>query len=505
MTYTIKLAATTVTDSTHVLQDNEPGYNSTTNQLKIGDGTTQFKDLTALGEAGSGDVIGPSGATNNAIVRFDSATGKLVQDSLSTVDDSGNITAPSFIGALTGNASTATAAAALATARNIILSGDISGTAAFDGSANATITTTLPTVSVTGTFKSVTVNSKGQVTAGTNPTTLAGYGISDAALASHNHTGIYQPVDADLTAIGNLTGTSGFLKKTAANTWSLDTSTYLTAVTRSMIQTPLITNTSSLALGTEALNALTSGTENTALGVYALRVNTSGSYNTAIGYQALKSHLTGGFNVSIGRNSLHTDTSGYENVAIGVNSMYNTNGGYDNTAIGQASLQGLTTGTFNTGIGCLAGVLFTTGTNNTAIGYNAVGSSATVSNTVTLGNSSISTLRCQVTSITGLSDRRDKTNIKPIVAGLDFINRLTPVSFDWNMRDGGKIGIPDTGFIAQDVQKVEEDTGITIPDLVYDDNPEKLELSPAKLIPVLVKAIQELKAEIETLKSQVRA
>ena len=34
-----------------------------------------------------------------------------------------------------------------------------------------------------------------------------------------------QPKDADLTAISALTGTSGFLKKTAADTWALDTST----------------------------------------------------------------------------------------------------------------------------------------------------------------------------------------------------------------------------------------------------------------------------------------
>ena len=51
----------------------------------------------------------------------------------------------------------------------------------------------------------------------TTPTTLSGYGITDA-----------QALDADLTAIAGLTGTSGFLKKTAENTWSLDTSTYLT-------------------------------------------------------------------------------------------------------------------------------------------------------------------------------------------------------------------------------------------------------------------------------------
>jgi hypothetical protein len=46
--------------------------------------------------------------------------------------------------------------------------------------------------------------------------------------ATHVHTGTYQPVDADLTAIGGLAGTTGLLKKTAANTWTLDTNTYLT-------------------------------------------------------------------------------------------------------------------------------------------------------------------------------------------------------------------------------------------------------------------------------------
>lgn len=37
-----------------------------------------------------------------------------------------------------------------------------------------------------------------------------------------------QPKNADLTAIAALTGTSGFLKKTDANTWALDTTAYLT-------------------------------------------------------------------------------------------------------------------------------------------------------------------------------------------------------------------------------------------------------------------------------------
>lgn len=64
------------------------------------------------------------------------------------------------------------------------------------------------------------------------------------ALASHTHTG-YQPADADLTAIAALAGTSGLLKKTAANTWTLDTNTYLTAITKTMVEAVLTGNITS--------------------------------------------------------------------------------------------------------------------------------------------------------------------------------------------------------------------------------------------------------------------
>ena len=42
-----------------------------------------------------------------------------------------------------------------------------------------------------GTYRSVTVNAQGHVTGGTNPTTLSGYGITDAAAKSHNHETVY--------------------------------------------------------------------------------------------------------------------------------------------------------------------------------------------------------------------------------------------------------------------------------------------------------------------------
>jgi uncharacterized membrane protein/co-chaperonin GroES (HSP10) len=120
-------------------------------------------------------------------------------------------------GTYLGISATAANATKLATARTIAASGDGTWSVSFDGSANVTAGLTLATVATAGTYKSVTVNAKGLVTSGTNPTTLSGYGITDA-----------QPLDADLTSIAGLAGTTGFLKKTAANTFTLDTASYLT-------------------------------------------------------------------------------------------------------------------------------------------------------------------------------------------------------------------------------------------------------------------------------------
>jgi hypothetical protein len=146
----------------------------------------------------------------------------------------------------------------------------------------------------------------------------------------------------------------------------------------------------------------------------------------------------------------------------------------------------------------------TTGSNNVIIGHNAAASAATVSNEITLGNSSIATLRCQVTTITSLSDARDKANVQDLPAGLEFINALRPVSFDWDMRDGGKVGEQDTGFIAQDLKAAQEQLGVSIPGLVYENNPDRLEAGYGKLIAPLVKAIQELSDEVTRLKSLIK-
>ncbi len=251
------------------------------------------------------------------------------------------------------------------------------------------------------------------------------------------------------------------------------------------------------------------GLENTAVGYNALASNTLGDWNTANGTSALKSNTTGQSNTSIGDESLLINTTGTNNTAIGVWALYSNIAGSQNTAIGSTALK-LSKGNNNTAIGFLAGHTLTTGINNIIIGYTALSSTATVNNEITLGDESITALRCKVTSITSLSDRRDKTNIIPIGEGLAFLKKLNPVSFTWNTRDKAKVGIKSAGFIAQELLALQKQSNIGDNlDLVSENNPEILEARYGNLLPVVVKAIQEESAEkdkaIQELKERIYA
>ena len=228
-------------------------------------------------------------------------------------------------------------------------------------------------------------------------------------------------------------------------------------------------------------------------------MNTTGNQNTAIGQESLYSNTTGNQNTASGYQSLYTNTTGGNNTASGFHSLYNNTTGSLNTAIGRDSLYNNTDGSYNTAIGYAAGVASGSLTNCTSIGY---GASCDTNNQITLGNSSVLLMR-YYGSLTYLSDQRDKKDIETLESSLAFVEQLKPVRFNWNMRDGGKVDIPEIGFIAQDLQQVQLDTGINIPNLVYDVNPEKLEASYGTLLPLLVKSIQELSQEITDLKQEI--
>jgi len=116
------------------------------------------------------------------------------------------------------------------------------------------------------------------------------------------------------------------------------------------------------------------------------------------------------------------------------------------------------------------------------------------------------------TSITSLSDQRLKENIENLSYGLAEIIQLSPKKFNF-------ISTPDIdeyGFIAQDVESI-------LPELVdeskidatiqYDedgnssakDSTSYKTLKMGDILPVLVKAVQELKAENDSLKARITA
>lgn len=217
----------------------------------------------------------------------------------------------------------------------------------------------------------------------------------------------------------------------------------------------------------------------------------SGGGCVAIGY----SSIVGNSGVSIGWYSNNNSTEG---VAIG----YGAIAGYASVAIGYLtnSVQGGDQGGVYIGYNAQG----TGATNETAIGYSAVGNG---SDTITLGNSSINYLYCNVGYITTLSDLRDKTNIIDIPVGLDYINSLRPVKFDWNRRDNSMSDSGDIGFIAQELDTVEESFSNEIDSkytrLVNKNNPDKYTATPMATYPILVKAVQELSQQVRDLQAIV--
>ena len=278
-------------------------------------------------------------------------------------------------------------------------------------------------------------------------------------------------------------------------------------------QDKLLTSTNTV-VGKQALNTIASHPtqlRNTAVGFLAGGYTTTGGYNVFLGSYAGGLNTIGTTNVYIGDSCAYGSTGGNNNVAIGYVALRSNGVASDNTSIGWFTMYNYT-GTLgkNTVMGSEAGTTMVTNGNCTVLGYNAEPSTATVSNEITLGDASITVLRCNATTITSLSDVRDKTNITSFPSVEGFVKKLNPVQFEWNTRDGKRVGTQDYGFIAQEVDRAQIEEDKEWLNVVYKENMDRLELSQGKLIPVLVKALQEcyskidvLRGEVEELKKQV--
>jgi hypothetical protein len=235
-------------------------------------------------------------------------------------------------------------------------------------------------------------------------------------------------------------------------------------------------------------------------------------------------------------NALTADTKGNSAVAIGHSALsaqnFTTSTTNYNVAVGFQTGASVTTGTSNTLLGGLAGDAITTGVNNTLIGVstettavdtnnaNVIGASVTGAGDYTTLGFAASDIRAAHGNVTWatVSDERYKKDIVDSTAGLSFINALQPRTFKYktlgelpetfsayeaDSTEVFKNSNTNHGFIAQEVKAaIDADSSIKDGFRLWGDREDgSQEVAEAALIPVLVKAIQELTARIAALES----
>jgi hypothetical protein len=315
------------------------------------------------------------------------------------------------------------------------------------------------------------------------------------------------------------------------------------------------TGISNSAYGYSSLFGNTTGGSNSAFGYQSLVNNTTASNNTAVGYQAGYAITTGPGNTFFGAQAGYSNTGSY-NTMVGGFAGYNSTGSGNtfvgaNSTTGNAAGYNMTTGSKNAIFGGFSGNqgsldirtasnyivlsdgdgnprgifdnngLFVIGTitntygsrlsvkslnDNVAAEFYRQGTSAGSGIVVFNSNSGgTETLKSYIDVSTGaltvVSDERLKENIVDISYGLNQINALRPVSFEWKNSDGNL----NLGFIAQEVEIVIPEAVTTLDESMSKTIPHQKMLNKDSIIPVLVKAIQELNAQVTTLQAQVTA
>jgi hypothetical protein len=238
-----------------------------------------------------------------------------------------------------------------------------------------------------------------------------------------------------------------------------------------------------------------SGGNNTAIGSYALNVLTSGGDNTAVGYQAGDSVSTASGNTLVGYNAGSAlTTSGFS------------------TAIG---LEAMLTGNFS---------------NSLAVGFDA---QVTGANYGRIGDANVDVY---AKSFNNTSDARDKADIQDTNLGLSFIMQLQPRMYRWDFREAYRTPKPAAdatkeewdawreanklsnlthdgthkrtrfhqGLIAQEVKSVLDSMGVDFGGFRNSEvngGDAQMGLEYIQFISPLIKAVQELKAEFDAYKA----
>jgi hypothetical protein len=306
--------------------------------------------------------------------------------------------------------------------------------------------------------------------------------------------------------------------------------------------------------GTPALRYNTTGSYNTAIGGGALQANTTASGNTAVGYQAGYSNTTGTQIVAIGQQALQSGTTASYSTIVGYYAGQATTGTL-NTFIGNTSGYLVTSGSKNSILGAYSGnqggldirtssnyIVLSDGDGNPRAYWNTNGtlqatanasndnaayvinssatnpygfqvsfSNAAPNNTTqrfltcgdTVNDKAVIYTNGTVTNRTGtynaFSDAKLKENIVDATPKLDKL-------MDVKVRNYNLIGdeLKQIGFVAQELEQVFPNLIDNVPDLDESKQPTGEVTKGVKLtvmIPILVKAIQELKAEFDAYKS----
>jgi trimeric autotransporter adhesin len=373
----------------------------------------------------------------------------------------------------------------------------------------------------------LSVKGSGNTFAGANSGISVTSGFFNTAIGyiamQNNTTGTGNTTNGAYTLESNTTGSfntaTGYLALNSNSTGEYNTANGMASLTSNQ------SGSYNTATGYQALWLNNTGRYNTASGVDALKFNTEGSYNTATGVEALKNNTSGDFNAAHGYLSLYSNQGGVQNTAVGHRALFSNVSGGGNTAVGYLALAN-NQGGLNIGIGYEADVNPVSIINVIAIGANTT---VTTSNTARFGNTGTVSYGGWA-GWTNVSDGRFKKNIQENVPGLDFINKLRPVTYtlDASRLDKfyhqhnqhktplhkvshalfetalqEKSQVIYTGFIAQEVEAAAKQLGFDFSGVDAAKNEhDTYGLRYAEFVVPLVKAVQEQQTMIETLKKQ---
>lgn len=275
-----------------------------------------------------------------------------------------------------------------------------------------------------------------------------------------------------------------------------------------------------VAIGRSSLALLTSGAGNTAVGYLSLKSVDDGSKCTAVGFQAgnttegaTKSTFIGYDTEGSGANVNNETVIGADAVGQGGNSVTLGNADVTDVYMAQDSAATCRAGVFRTGPQANLGVGQTPVDENSGeygTGYVNLFRDDTASlKQILFGKNgsevgSISTDGTN-TAFNTSSDYRLKENEVEIPDGLERLNKLKPYRFNWkseNDEDGKPTRTVD-GLFAHEVAEIIPEAVIGEKDAVDSNGKMKIQsMDYSKVVPLLIKAVQELSAKVEELEKK---